>query len=416
MTSQLRIAVIGMGGFAAAHHDAIALLEAEGVCQLQCTCDPAMDLFTERRRQLQFAERGVRQFTDYLSMLDACRDELDVVTIPTPIPWHAPMHRACVERGLAVYLEKPPTLDAVELEAMLTVEARAARATMVGFNYIVEAERQALKYRLVQGEFGTPRSVAIYGHWPRNTAYFQRADWAGRLLLNDRLVLDSCMGNALAHNVHNGLFWAGARDVWAWGEVDRVEAELYRAHAIQGTDTVFLRAEIADGPELRIAMSHACAGESQHYERVICDEAEITYIINRPCAEGTSVIVRWRDGREERIPTPPTVFPVLNLRTYCAYLNGELPRPVTRLADCRPFVELNDLAYLAAGKIVTVPASCCEEHLDGYRAITGIEQAMECFSHTGAFPSTQRLPWAVAGGHATRTDLPRLAQTIYQMA
>ncbi len=416
MSTPLRIAIIGMGGFAARHHNSIMALEEEGVCRLGCTCDPAMDSFDERRRELQFERRGVRLFDDYLEMLDRCRDELDVVTIPTPIPLHAPMHRACVERGLAVYLEKPPTLDIAELERMLAVEKNATRETMVGFNFIVEPERQALKQRLLDGEFGTVRCVTVYGHWPRNTAYYQRAGWAGRLMLDGSPVLDSPMGNALAHYVHNGLFWAGTKELFDWGQIERVEAELYRAHDIEGTDTLFIRAGISGGAGLRITLSHACDSGDHHYEHISCDGAEIHYLYNRTSDSEPSITIQPRDAPVERIATDTSGYTKLNLRTYCEYVRGAHPRPPTRLEDSRPFVELNGLAYLAAGNITTIPASFRETHDKGFLSVSGLRAAMNEFAEHGVMPSAQGIPWAAAGGYATRADLPRLHQTVRQMA
>jgi hypothetical protein len=151
-------------------------------------------------------------------MLDAECGELEVVTVPTPIPLHAPMHRACVERGLACYLEKPPTLYHAELDEMLAVEARAARQTQVAFNFIVEDSRQALKRRILAGEFGRVLRAGSHGHWPRPTTYFTRSAWAGRLFLGGRPVLDSCIGNAMAHYVHSLLFWCGDSALLSWAE------------------------------------------------------------------------------------------------------------------------------------------------------------------------------------------------------
>ena len=106
----LQIAIIGLGGFAGSHHSAVRGLEAEGKCRLICTCDPNPAAFEQQMRDWDFAGRGVRVFDNYVSMLDGCASELDAVTIATPVPLHSEMHRACVERGLPVYLEKPPTL------------------------------------------------------------------------------------------------------------------------------------------------------------------------------------------------------------------------------------------------------------------------------------------------------------------
>lgn len=422
MNDVIRIGIIGMGGFAGAHHTAVAQLEAAGECRLVCTCDPAMDSFAARQQELRFPDRGVRLFTDYLQMLDACRDELDLVSIPTPIPLHAPMHRACVERGIPVYLEKPPTLNADELEAMLAVEARAAKATNVGFNYIVEADRQRVKTRILDGEFGAVRRVSFLGLSPRAHTYYHRTNWAGRLLLDGRLVLDSCIGNAMAHQAHDALFWCGTDALWSWGAVDRVSAELYRAHAIEGTDTVFVKAAIAQGPELCIAMSHGCANVAAMRERIECERAAIDYELNwSPDDAHWAGTLRWTDGREERWRTDGTATVEMNFQAHFDYLRGRRERPVTGLADSRPFVHLNDLMYLAAGRITTVPAAMIDvcplpDGTGDCLHFDGLTEATEHFVATGDFPSAQGARWAAPGGSATAADLPRLFAAVEAMA
>src|SRR5207237_9307357 len=120
---------------------------------------------------------------------------------------HAEMHAAATARGLPVYLEKPPTLDHVELEAMIRSDAQARKASLVGFNFIIEKARLSLKERLLAGEFGAVRGATLSALWPRPASYFARNNWGGRLLVDGHVVLDSCFGNAMAHFVHNLLFW-----------------------------------------------------------------------------------------------------------------------------------------------------------------------------------------------------------------
>jgi predicted dehydrogenase len=415
MTEQpLRVAIIGMGGFAGAHHAALNTLEAEGGCRVVCTCDPRMEAFRSEAERWEFARRGVRTFTDYQQMLEACHSELDVVTVPTPVPLHAPMHRACVERGLACYLEKPPTLDYAEMEAMLEVEAHAAKATQVGFNFIVEPTRQALKQRLLAGEFGAVRRICFRGVAPRDTNYFHRAVWAGRLILDDKLVLDSCIGNAMAHYIHNLHFWAGQEDLFSWAEMVTVEAELYRAHAIQGMDTVFLRGHFASGIEACVAATHAADGPHEQWEWVECERATLTYDAH------DGFRIQWKEVAPKTLPYERADL-LTNLRAYFDYLRDQSPRPVTRLADARPFVRGYDLAYVAAGQIIPI----AEEHLrhaasgngDGeYVVIEGIRDVVTTFFDSGRFPSQQDVAWAQSGGRATPDDLPRLRAIVEQMA
>ena len=52
----LRVAIIGMGGFAGSHHDVVERLEASGEYRLIATCDPAMDRFAGRMAAVRAAE------------------------------------------------------------------------------------------------------------------------------------------------------------------------------------------------------------------------------------------------------------------------------------------------------------------------------------------------------------------------
>jgi predicted dehydrogenase len=85
----IRIAIVGLGGFAGSHHASVARLEERGHAKLICTCDPRADAFTKERESLGFTARGVQVFADYRPMLAACARSLDLVVIPTPINLHA---------------------------------------------------------------------------------------------------------------------------------------------------------------------------------------------------------------------------------------------------------------------------------------------------------------------------------------
>jgi predicted dehydrogenase len=224
----IRIGIVGMGGFAGSHHEAIARLEDRGAARLICTCDPQPDIFVGEKLAWRFNARGVQVFSDYRSMLEACHRQLDMLVLPTPIQLHAEMHAAATSLGLPVYLEKPPTLDYAELESMIHADARARKSSLVGFNFIIEKMRLSLKERLLAGEFGAIRGATLSALWPRPASYFARNNWAGRLQMDGKMVLDSCFGNAMAHFVHNLLFWTGRPELFSWAQIAAVRAELYR--------------------------------------------------------------------------------------------------------------------------------------------------------------------------------------------
>lgn len=413
MKTPVRIAIVGMGGFAGSHHSALARLEDRGRAKLVCTCDPNAATFEKDQNNWRLAARGVQVFSDYRAMLDACHRELDLVVIPTPIQLHAPMHQAATAYGIPTYLEKPPTLDHAELDRMIAADARARKPSLVGFNFILEKARLDLKTRLLSGEFGAIRGATLSALWPRPAGYFWRNDWAGQLMLDNRIVLDSCFGNAMAHFVHNLLFWTGTPDLFSWAKVVATRAELYRGHAIEGADTFFVETDTEQGITLRFAVSHACAGASAHCEMVLCDKATLHYSV------GHRIEVRWRDGGVERLLLDPFDPLIENYLEYLRFLHGETSRPATTLADCRPFVTLNDLAYVSSRRIIPIPPHLLTRHRDekeqkDYLQVSGMSTAHEEFLTRGIWPGSNG--W----GHepptvATPADLDKFEPTIRAM-
>ena len=403
-----------MGGFAGSHHNTVARLEERGVARLVCACDPRPAAFGIEQETWRFAQRGVRVFCGYREMLGACHGDLDYVAIPTPIHLHAEMHDAVTSYGLPAYVEKPPTLDFAELEKMIAADRRARKSSLVGFNFIVERSRLALKERLLSGEFGAIRGGTLSALWPRPAGYFARNGWSGRLVVGDRIVLDSCFGNAMAHFVHNMLFWTGTPGLYSWPDVAAVRAELYRAHAIEGADTFFVEADLATGCTLRFALSHACAGASATSETVICEKAILRYAV------GGQVEVSWKDGRTERIPSGPFDGLEANHIEYGRYMQGEVPRPATTLEDSRPLVVLNDLAHVSSGRILPIPEALVsrtrdEKEQKDYVHVAAMAKVVDNFLSRGIWPSYAG--WRRDNGEVvTPSDLPKFHGVVRAMA
>jgi len=414
-SSPPRIAVTGLGGYARHHHLTLQRLEAAGLCRVVATCDPSPEKMLPQSADLNLETRGVKIFSSFAAMVDNVAGAADAVTIPTPIHLHAPMHRACVERGLPVYLEKPPTLWWEELESMISVESKATRATEVGFNFITEPARQALKARLLAGEFGRLRAASFWGRWPRPAAYFQRNYWAGKILLPDSPIplLDSCVGNAMGHYLLNLLDWAGP-DAASFATIQEVQASLYRAHAIQGTDTVFAEARTPDGVVLRIGVTHSCPPESEgHAEYLSCDLAQLHYVTDRAC------VIHWVDGRQETIDlTTQGNWQERNFRRYFDFLAGHQAAPVVSLRNCRAFVAWNDLIFAATPGITTLAGPEITWHKDhSIPAPDGIVAAVQDFAESGRWPhESPALSWARPPGRVHLADLPLALPRIRALA
>jgi predicted dehydrogenase len=410
----VRIGIVGMGGFAGSHHNTVARLEERGIVRLVCACDPRLQAFSGEQQTWRFALRGVKVFDDYRAMLAASHRELDYVVTPTPIRLHSEMHDAITSFGIPAYVEKPPTLDFAELEKMILADTRARKSSLVGFNFIVEKSRLALKERLLSGEFGAIRGGTLSALWPRPSGYFARNGWSGRLMIDGHIVLDSCFGNAMAHFVHNMLFWTGTPGLYSWAKIAAVRAELYRAHAIEGADTFFVEADLATGCTLRFALSHACAGASTSSETVICEKAILRYAV------GGQIEVSWKDGRTERISSGPFDGLEENHLEYCRYMRGETSRPATTLEDSRPLVILNDLAHVSSGSIHPIPPHLVTQERDEkeqkeYIGVSGMGKIVDNFLGRGIWPGYAG--WRRDNGEVvTPADLPRFHDVVRSMA
>jgi len=281
--------------------------------------------------------------------------ELDLVTLPIPVPLHAPMHRAVIDAGIACYLEKPPTLWLAEYEAMLAVETRASRPTQVGFNFVGDPFRQSLRTRIEAGEFGALLSASLLAVWPRDRAYYGRAAWAGRLALDGKVVRDNPLGNAMAHHVQNLLFLSGATGIEA------VRGSLYRAHEIESFDTALLSAALPSGVELRFAATHADDGRSFETETFRFEKATLIFTSwNR--------VEIHRGGEVEHLVSAIPDHGAMLEHNLAAYLRGVAPTP---LSACRPFVSLIDEAFEAAGPIRSFDESRITWH-DGRVRVEGL--------------------------------------------
>jgi len=410
-----RLAVTGLGGYARHHHLTLQRLERAGLCRVVATCDPSLDKMLSLSEDLLLAERGVEVFPSFAAMLDGRAGAVDAITLPTPIHTHAPLHRACVERGVPVYLEKPPTLWWEELETMIAADARAVRPTEVGFNFITEPARAALQARLRAGEFGPLQCAAFLGLWPRAAAYFRRNDWAGKIFHAGSPVplLDSCIGNAMGHYLQNLLHWAAPAPA-AFAPVLDVRASLHHAHAIAGPDTVFADARTPGGVTLRFAATHACPPESEsHTEYLFCEHAQLRYVTDRDCE------IRWTDGRREIIDLRTQGdWQERNFRRYFDYLAGKLAAPAVSLRDCRPFVAWNDLIYAATRGIAAFAPEQIEYFSDGtIPAPRGLPAALRDFAETGRWPhESHDYAWAREPGRAHLADLPLALTKIRALA
>ncbi|MGZ4289609.1 MAG: Gfo/Idh/MocA family protein [Gaiellaceae bacterium] len=113
-------------------------------------------------RRAEFAERypDARITGDFGELLAA--DDVDAVVIATPVPTHFPLARAALEAGKHVFVEKPPAMQAAEMEELIGLAEARGLVLMPGHLLLYHPGVQKLKELVDDGELG--EVLVVYGN------------------------------------------------------------------------------------------------------------------------------------------------------------------------------------------------------------------------------------------------------------
>lgn len=181
---ELAVGVIGLGRIATARH-LKNLPSIQGV-RLQAVCD----IDGERANKVA-TEHGAAPYTDFEQMFAA--EQLDAVLICTPPVVRLEPIRAAAQRGVAVFVEKPPAAEyARGLEIARIVEEHNI-INAVGFMYRFSRAVDHLKALLGENPINIIRSVFVCGPAldPEQPKWFFKKEISGGPMLDQAIhVLD----------------------------------------------------------------------------------------------------------------------------------------------------------------------------------------------------------------------------------
>lgn len=103
-------------------------------------------------------------YDDTAKMLES---DIDAVSIIVPNKFHAPLAIQALEAGKHVFCEKPPALNAAEVEQMIAAAEKAGKTLMFNFNNRARPESQAMMKYIADGVVGTINSAQ--SQWIRRT-------------------------------------------------------------------------------------------------------------------------------------------------------------------------------------------------------------------------------------------------------
>jgi predicted dehydrogenase len=225
---------------------------------------------------------------------------VDLMLIVTPIHLHAEQTLFALRHGAHVLCEKP--LAGCLEDALKVVDAqRTARGfAAIGYQWSFSQAVGALKRDIQAGVLGRPVRLKTIVLFPRPISYFTRNDWAGKTVTTDgRGVFDSPVNNAAAHYLHNMFYVLGpCTDSSAVPAC--VQAELYRANAIDNYDTAALRCTTRCGAEILFYTTHACVDRRGPRSRFEFEDAVVEY----DALSNAHFVARFRDGRVKNYGQP----------------------------------------------------------------------------------------------------------------
>jgi predicted dehydrogenase len=126
----------------------------------------------------RFAETwGVpRTYPDLDDLLEG--EQVDLVHLCTPPRQHAPLALRCLEAGVNVLVEKPPTRSLAELDELIEAERRSSARVACVFQHRFGSAAVRLRRMAAAGDLGRPLVATCATLWYRDDAYFA-VPWRG---------------------------------------------------------------------------------------------------------------------------------------------------------------------------------------------------------------------------------------------
>ena len=329
-----RAGIVGTGGIAHAHAEALKLAGAELVV--------AVDL--DAARATEFAATTGFAHTAP-SLAAAAEAGLDVVAVCTPPSSHASLALEALSLGLNVVLEKPPALSLRQMRELQDAERASGKHVSCIFQHRFGSAARKLAALQGSGALGAALTGFCNTLWYRNQDYFD-VPWRGLWDVEGG-------GPTMGHGIHQ---FDLLLHLWGpWQEVTAFAGRLARRTETEDVSTAIVRFE--SGALSTVINSVISPRETSQlrfdYEKATV-ELEHLYGYDdshwrfTPAPGQEHLAELWADGS----PATPSGHPAQYRHIIEAISSGSVP-PVT-LADAYPTMELAAAIYASAitGKTV----------------------------------------------------------------
>ena len=377
----IRVALVGVSGYAGCLLTALREVEMQGRCKLTAVC--IVNRAQEATAWDQLTADGVRCFESTGDLWSAMRGQIDLTLLPTPPQTHRAMTEEALAAGSHVLCEKPTSTNVADAIAMAEAATAASRKLFIGFQDMYLDGTHELKRELCSGVYGKLESISFLGLWPRGVvSYYGRNSWAGKLMLGGSdgsdgvLINDNPVSNAFAHFLKLGLFFAGPdADTSALPLLGEIEAQLYRANPIETFDTAALRIPTDTGIPMQFLCSHAIEQNNLPTLRIRTDHDQLDWKYEEGLfirSRGEQAVCRLPKREEGRVGM---------LEKIISSLHGE---PSTICTPEDALIPLSVSERLRAYPVTPFPESMIKIHEtpdDSLRTVQGLSEKLHaCYA------------------------------------
>ena len=169
---KIKVSLTGVGGYGRVHYNLIRNLVKEDLLDL---CGvvirrSSLEKYAENVREL--AEMNVPVFHSDEELLNSIHPDLAV--LPVGIASHRSLSELYLNAGVNVLLEKPAAGSIADVDEMIACEKRSKAFLAVAFQDMYSPEIRSIKQRILNGDFGSLKSITMEGIWLRNDTYYNR--------------------------------------------------------------------------------------------------------------------------------------------------------------------------------------------------------------------------------------------------
>jgi predicted dehydrogenase len=320
-----RLGFLGVGWIGRNRMEALA---RDGLAQVTTVADPQAEALAAAAEVAPEAGRAE-------TLEELLEHELDGIVIATPSALHAEQAVAALERGLAVFCQKPLARDAAETRRVLEAARKADRLLAVDLSYRHVEALRAAHAQVASGEIGRLHTVDLVFH----NAFGPDKPW----FTDPELAGGGCLIDLGTHLVDLALWLAGGDAC----EVETARTLSLHGHAVEDHAT----AELALGEvRARLACSwFTPAGRDCAFECTAWGDEGAVSVCNVGGSFYDFRAELWRGTSSETLVEPPDEWGGRAIAAWAARLRSD--RSYDPAADELELVaEAIDAIYAQAGR------------------------------------------------------------------